>query len=154
MPAAPHLLKTLLPGLSEPLAALLDPARGALAPPLRAEIFGIERFEQHGRSLGQVQGLFSGSDFWALSLTSEPWSDRRFSPFLSVGLGKFRNIPNTSLVSAATSDAKLAHATLGLRWHLGERFVARVDASLYTAFVADNRSAEYRAFTAGIAFFF
>ena len=105
-------------------------------------------------SVGQVQGLFSGSDFWALSLTSEPWSDRRFSPFFSVGLGKLRNIPNSSLVGAATSNAKLAHATLGLRWYLGERFVVRADASLYTAFVADNRSLEYRAFTAGIAFFF
>ncbi len=105
-------------------------------------------------SLGQVQGLFSGTDFWAVSLTSEPWSDRRLSPFFSVGLGKFKNIPNASLVSAAPTDAKLAHATLGLRWYLAQRFVARVDGSLYTAFVSDNRSIEYRAFTAGIAFFF
>ena len=104
--------------------------------------------------LGQVQGVFSGTDFWAVSLTSEPWSDRRLSPFFSVGLGKFKNIPNASLVNAAATDAKLAHATLGLRWYLAERFVARIDGSLYTAFVADNRSIEYRAFTAGIAFFF
>ena len=67
-------------------------------------------------SVGQVQGVFSGTDFWALSLTSEPWSDRRLSPFFSVGLGKFKNIPNASLVNAAATDAKLAHATLGLRW--------------------------------------
>ena len=105
-------------------------------------------------SVGQVQGVFSGTDFWALSLSSEPWSDRRLSPFFSVGLGKFKNIPNASLVNATPTDAKLAHATLGLRWYLGERFVARLDGSLYTAFVADNRSIEYRAFTAGIAFFF
>ena len=105
-------------------------------------------------SVGQVQGVFSGTDFWALSLTSEPWSDRRLSPFFSVGLGQFRNIPNSSLVSATPTDAKLAHATLGLRWYLGERFVARIDGSLYTAFVADNRSIEYRALTAGLAFFF
>jgi hypothetical protein len=105
-------------------------------------------------AVGQVQGLFSGSDFWQLSLTSEPWSDRRLSPFFSVGLGQFRNIPNASLVDAAPTDARLAHATLGLRWYLGERFVARLDTSLYTAFVADNRSTEYRATTLGIAFFF
>ena len=104
--------------------------------------------------LGQVQGVFSGTDLWAVSLTSEPWSDRRLSPFFSVGLGKFKNIPNASLVNAAPTDAKLAHATLGLRWYLGERFVARLDGTVYTAFVADNRSIEYRAFTAGIAFFF
>jgi hypothetical protein len=104
--------------------------------------------------VGQVQGLYSGTDFWHLSLSSEPWSDHRLSPFFSVGLGKFKNIPNSSLVQAITTDAKLAHATLGLRWHLTERFVARLDWSLYTAFVADNRSLEYRAATAGIAFFF
>lgn len=34
--------------------ALLDPARGALQWPIRAEIFGSTRFRQHGRSLGQA----------------------------------------------------------------------------------------------------
>jgi hypothetical protein len=113
-----------------------------------AETVGVEL------GVAQVQGVFSGTDFWSLSLTSEPWSDRRLSPFFSVGLGQFRNIPNSSLVNAVPTDARLAHATLGLRWYLGERFVARLDGSLYTAFVADNRSIEYRAFTAGLAFFF
>ena len=103
---------------------------------------------------GQVQGTFSGSDFWQVSLTSEPWSDRRLSPFFGVGLGKFRNIPNSSLVDATVSDAKLGHATAGLRWYIAERFVARLDWTLYTAFVSDARSAEYRAVTAGLAFFF
>lgn len=105
-------------------------------------------------SVAQVQGVFSGTDFWSMSLTSEPWSDRRLSPFFSVGLGQFRNIPNSSLVNAATTNARLAHATAGLRWYLTERFVARLDGSLYTAFVSDSRSIEYRAFTLGLAFFF
>ncbi len=35
-------------------AALLDPARGALQPPIRSEIFGSARFQQHGRSLGEA----------------------------------------------------------------------------------------------------
>ncbi len=34
--------------------ALLNPARGALQPPIRAEIFGSARFRQHGHSLGEV----------------------------------------------------------------------------------------------------
>ncbi len=34
--------------------ALLDPARGALEQPIRADIFGSVRFRQHGRSLGQA----------------------------------------------------------------------------------------------------
>ncbi len=105
-------------------------------------------------TVGQVQGLFSGTDFWHVSLVSEPWSDRRWSPYFAVGLGKFRNIPNSSLVDATITDAKLAHASLGVRWHLSERFTARLDWTLYTAFVADTRSTEYRSVTAGLGFYF
>jgi cyclic beta-1,2-glucan synthetase len=40
--------------LARPLADLLNPARGLLAAPIRAEIFGTERFEQHARSLAST----------------------------------------------------------------------------------------------------
>jgi uncharacterized protein YgiM (DUF1202 family) len=105
-------------------------------------------------TVAQVQGLFSGTDFWHLALTSEPWSDRRWSPFFAVGLGKFRNIPNTSLVDAVPTNANLAQATIGLRWHLTDRFTARLDWTMYTAFVSDVRSTEYRSLTAGLGFYF
>lgn len=114
-----------------------------LASPISIEVAG-----------GQVQGTFSGTDFWHLGLVAEPWHDQRWSPFVSVGLGTFRNIPNRSLVDAAGVNVKLAHATAGLRWYITERFVARADTTLYTAFVADNRSIEYRALSLGLAFFF
>ncbi len=103
---------------------------------------------------GQVQGTFSGTDFWHVSVVAEPWHDQRWSPFVSVGLGTFRNIPNRSLVDAAGVNAKLGQASAGVRWYISERFVARADATLYTAFVADNRSLEYRAVSLGLAFFF
>ena len=105
-------------------------------------------------TLGQVQGVFSGTDFWHVNLLAEPWSDRRFSPFAGVGFGKFKNFPNQSLIGAQTTDAKLANGVIGVRYHLSDRFVLRADYSLYTAFVSDTHSAEYRAFTAGISFFF
>jgi uncharacterized protein YgiM (DUF1202 family) len=105
-------------------------------------------------SIGQVQGVFSGTDLWHIGLTSEPWSNQRFSPFFSMGLGKFRNIPNASQVNNVPVAAKLGQATLGLRWHITDRFTARLDTTLYTAFISQNRSTEYRSFTAGIGFFF
>ena len=103
-------------------------------------------------TLGQVQGVFSGTDFWHINLLAEPWSDRRFSPFAGIGFGKFKNFPNQSLVGAQTTDAKLANGVIGVRYHLTDRFVLRADYSLYTAFVADTHSAEYRAFTLGTFF--
>lgn len=105
-------------------------------------------------TVGQVQGIFSGTDFWHLNVLAEPWSDRRFSPFFGVGVGKFRNFPNLSLVGATTTNAKLANAGLGVRYYLSDRFVLRADYSLYTVFVNDAKTTEYRAWTAGLAFFF
>jgi hypothetical protein len=101
-----------------------------------------------------VQGVFSGTDFWHLNLQSEPWSDRRLSPFFGIGFGNFKNIPNTSLVGNFTTNAKLGNATVGARFYLTDRFVLRADYSFYTAFLSDNKSTEYRAITAGLSFFF
>lgn len=105
-------------------------------------------------TVGQVQGVFSGTDFWHVNLGAEPWGDKRLSPYFSIGFGKFTNIPNPSLVSATPTDAKLANASLGVRYYLNDRFVLRADYSIYTAFVADTRSTEYRAISAGLSFFF
>jgi uncharacterized protein YgiM (DUF1202 family) len=105
-------------------------------------------------TIGQVQGVFSGTDFWHVSLLVEPWSDQRISPFFGVGVGKFKNFPNLSLIGATTTNAKLATAGIGVRYHLTDRFVMSADYSLYTAFVSDQRTTEYRAWTAGLSFFF
>jgi hypothetical protein len=105
-------------------------------------------------TLAQVQGVFSGTDLWHGNLLAEPWSDQRLSPFLGIGVGRFRNFPNQSLVGATDTDANLANATVGVRYYLSERFVLRADYSIYTAFVSDHRSQEFRAVSAGISFFF
>ncbi len=44
-------LSRLVPDAGEELLVILDPRRGPLEAPIRAEIFGPERFAQHGRSL-------------------------------------------------------------------------------------------------------
>ena len=105
-------------------------------------------------TFGQVQGVFSGTNLWHLDLMIEPWSDKRLSPFFAVGLGKFKNFPNLSLIGATTTDAKLGAARLGARYYISERFVLSADYAFYTAFLNDQRSAEYRAWTAGLSFFF
>ena len=105
-------------------------------------------------TLGQVQGVFSGTDFWHLNLLAEPWSDRRLSPFFGIGVGRFKNFPNQSLVSADTTSANLANAGVGVRYYLTDRFVLRADYSLYTVFVNDSKTKEYGAWSAGVSFFF
>ena len=89
--------------LPEPQA----PARRRLGPlQVGADAQGLDaataspRRSASRRTLGQVQGVFSGTDFWHLNLIAEPWSDRRLSPFFGIGVGQFKNIPNQSLVGA------------------------------------------------------
>ena len=105
-------------------------------------------------TLGQVQGVFSGTDLWHVDVLIEPWSDHRISPFFGVGVGKFKNFPNLSLIGATDTNAKLGVARLGVRYYLTERFVMSGDYALYTAFLSDQRSTEYKAWTLGLSFFF
>ena len=51
----------LVPHASKVLDQILDPARGLVEPPIRAEIFGLERFAQHGRSLGDAHRAATGT---------------------------------------------------------------------------------------------
>ncbi len=44
----------LLPDASADLCRILDPAEGLVQSPIRAEIFGLQRFAEHGQSLGET----------------------------------------------------------------------------------------------------
>jgi uncharacterized protein YgiM (DUF1202 family) len=105
-------------------------------------------------AIGQVQGTYAGANFWQLNLLAEPWSDQRISPFVGIGVGRFDNFPNLSLVNAAPTSANLANFTLGARYYLSERFVVRADYTMYTVFQSEVRTSEYSAFSIGLAFFF
>jgi hypothetical protein len=105
-------------------------------------------------AFGQVQGVYSGTSLWQASLITEPWFDQRLSPFFGVGLGRFHNLPNKSLVDAVPTDASMGLATVGVRYHLSDRFVLRADYTLYSVFLSDLQSKEYKALTLGLSFFF
>jgi hypothetical protein len=105
-------------------------------------------------TFAQVQGTYSGTTLWHVNLQAEPWSDKRFSPFFGIGLGKFKNIPNPSLVQDLVTNAKMGDAILGARYHLTDRFEVRADYAFYTAFASDQRNLEYHAFTLGVGVFF
>jgi len=53
-----------VPEAAPALLALLDPARGPLQPPIRSEIFGPQRFAQHGLSLGLTHRSASVARRW------------------------------------------------------------------------------------------
>ena len=54
-------LLRLIPRARPALGDILDAARGAVPPPIRSEIFGLQRFAQHGRSLGETHRAASAT---------------------------------------------------------------------------------------------
>ena len=52
-------LRRHVPNAAPEALAILDPSRGAIEPPIRAEIFAAARFRQHGRSLGEAHAARS-----------------------------------------------------------------------------------------------
>jgi cyclic beta-1,2-glucan synthetase len=107
--AQPELLR-LLPTLTPPLAALLEGGRGLLASPIRAEIFGTERFEQHGRSLGLTHRAARGS-----------WRSPTFRPRLNDNIAVLREAQR-SIGAYATRGYDLSPAAEWLldNFHLVE----------------------------------
>ena len=102
----------------------------------------------------QVQGVFAGSTLYHVNLQSQPYPQWRLAPFFTIGVGKFNNIPKTTLVSAIATDSVAANAGFGLRYYITRRFMARADLTDYIVFIGDNRTDSYKAFSAGFSFFF
>jgi hypothetical protein len=105
-------------------------------------------------NIADVQNKSSTTGLWTASLLSEPWSDKRLSPFFGVGVGRFHYVPNKSLVSAETNDGNMGVLTFGARYHLSGRVALRVDYSRYAVFVSDTKSRNYQAGTIGLSLHF
>ena len=103
-----------------------------------------------------MQGVFSGTDLWHVDVLVEPWSDQRFSPFARHRRRPLPQHPQPEPGRRAvdTNAQASRRRGVGVRYYLTDRFVMSADYALYTAFVSDQKTTEYRAWTAGLAFFF
>lgn len=101
-----------------------------------------------------VQGRTYTANLWTLSLLSEPWSDRRLSPFFGVGVGRYHYEPNESLVNAKEVDNNLGALTLGTRYFLSGRVAVRFDYSRYAVFKSEKTYRNYQAGTVGLSIHF
>jgi hypothetical protein len=105
-------------------------------------------------TVGQVEGKYSGTNVWQVDVIAQPWSDRRLEPFFGVGVGRINNIPNASLIGAISTSSNSANAMIGVRYHVSDRLIVRIDTAAYTAFISGGNTQQYRATTAGLSFFF
>lgn len=105
-------------------------------------------------TLAQAAGDYSSTRAMYVSLLSHPFPEWRVAPFFSLGYGKFRNVPNPTLVGATEIDAKMANVGLGVRAYLTRRFLLRGDYRRHVAYIDENNNNAYNEISAGVAFFF
>lgn len=102
----------------------------------------------------QAAGVFSSSSLVYVSLLSQPYPEWRVSPFFSLGIGRFRNVPKPTLVGGVETESNLANAGLGVRAYLTRNFIVRGDYRRHLVFASEARSIEYREISLGVSFFF
>ncbi|MGM9488675.1 outer membrane beta-barrel protein [Ideonella sp. YS5] len=105
-------------------------------------------------NFGDVQTKTATATLWTASLLAEPWSDKRLSPFVGVGVGRFDYKPNDTLVNNQLRDGNMGVFTLGARYFLSGRVALRVDYSRYAVFVSDTDYRNYQGGTIGLSLHF
>jgi Bacterial SH3 domain len=105
-------------------------------------------------NFADAQTKTTTTTLWTASVLAEPWSDKRLSPFIGVGVGRFDYKPNASLVNRNPNDGNMGVLTLGARYFLSGRTALRIDYSRYAVFVSDDDSRTYQAGSIGLSIHF
>lgn len=105
-------------------------------------------------TIAQSAGNLSTTSLYYVSLVSQPFPDSRWSPFFSLGAGRFKNTPKATLVSAIETSGGLADAAIGLRYYVTRQFFVRVEAKKHVTLIDYNRTDDFTELSAGAAFFF
>jgi hypothetical protein len=104
-------------------------------------------------TLGQIAGEFSSTTLYSVAVVSQPFPEWRVSPFLSLGLGRFKNVPKATLVGAIETDSNMADAGVGINIYVTRNFLVRADYRRHVVFVDANRTNEYNELSLGIGVF-
>jgi len=105
-------------------------------------------------SITQAIGNFSTNWIGSLNLVAHPFPAWRFSPFFTLGTGAIRTEPKTTLIQSIDRTDPTAHVGLGLRTHVAQRFVIRMEYRNHVVFSSNESNEEASEWKAGFAIFF
>lgn len=106
-------------------------------------------------SVSQVAGTYSDSHLYSLNLQLQPYTDGRFSPYLTIGAGRFENRNRGSLVGSTTEiNSTTANAGLGLRVYLMKNFSLRLDYRHHLSMTNVQTDDRFDEELVGFSFFF
>lgn len=98
----------------------------------------------------------SSSTYYKLGVFMQPFPDFEYSPYFHLGTGKIKSVP-ISIAPQSTQRAQFANISFGIRKHLTEQVILRLEYSNYVILNATNANddnEEVREWKAGFAVFF
>ncbi len=88
---------------------------------------------------GQSVGSVSSSTFFKSNLVMQPLPDLKYSPYLTLGLGKISIDPGATLIAAnADADNSFAQFGLGVQRYISRSFLFRFEVNEYVIFSATS----------------
>ena len=107
--------------------------------------------------LGQSVGEVSSAKFWKTNLVMQPLPDLKYSPYLTLGLGRINVNPSSTLVVSSPEKNTFAQFGLGVQRYVSRRFLLRFEANEYVIFSTTsttNDNEEVKEWKFGFAVFF
>ncbi len=99
-------------------------------------------------------GKFSDSQIIGGALLFQPFPELRGSPFFSIGGGKIKTFPSSTLVQSEDREDNLLQASLGAYVHLTGRFFMRVEYVNHYVLTSRNTNEEVNEWKLGFNVFF
>lgn len=84
--------------------------------------------------IGQSTGDVSDSKFVKANLVMQPLPDWRFSPYMTLGVGRIDVDPGSTLISQDDDTNTFAQYGVGLQTYISRSFLARVEVNEYVIF--------------------
>lgn len=105
-------------------------------------------------AVSQAMGNYSTSWLANASLLGTPFPTWRVAPFFALGGGLVRVEPDATLVRSEDRVDGSAHVGLGLRSHITQRFMLRLQYNSYTVFTGNDDNEDPEEWKAGFSVFF
>lgn len=98
----------------------------------------------------------SSSTYYKLGVFMQPFPELEYSPYFHLGTGKIKSVP-ISIAPQSTQRAQYANVSFGIRTHLTDQVILRLEYGNYVILNATNNNddnEEVREWKAGLAVFF
>ena len=106
---------------------------------------------------GQSVGNVSSSSFLKGNLVMQPLPDFKYSPYLTLGLGKIEVSPNSTLLAANDDVSTFAQVGIGIQRFVSRNFLFRFEVNEYVIFSTtstSNNNEEVNEWKFGFAVFY